>query len=77
MRSTTRRTGDRFCTAVYLRVEPSAQGVDVTLANGGHPPALILRDDGRVEPVSGETGMLLGLFPDAIDRRPAGPPAAR
>lgn len=59
------RTGDRFCTAVYLRVEPSDEGVDVTLANAGHPPALILRDDGRVEPVSGETGMLLGLFPDA------------
>lgn len=59
------RTGDRFCTAVYLRIQPSPRGVDVTLANGGHPPALILRDDGRVEPVSGETGMLLGLFPDA------------
>ena len=59
------RTGDRFCTAVYLRLVPGAAGVDVTLANAGHPPALILRDDGRVEPVSGETGMLLGLFPDA------------
>ena len=59
------RTGDRFCTAVYLRVEPGPEGVDVTLANGGHPPALILRDNGRVEQVTGETGMLLGLFPDA------------
>lgn len=59
------RTGDRFCTAVYLRLEPSADGVDVTLGNAGHPPALVLRDDGRVEPVAGETGMLLGLFPDA------------
>ena len=59
------RTGDRFCTAVYLRVEPSVDGVDVTLSNAGHPPALLLRDDGRVEPVVAETGMLLGLFPDA------------
>ena len=59
------RTGDRFCTAVYLRIEPSRSGVQVTLANGGHPPPLILRDDGRVEMVDRDTGMLLGLFPDA------------
>jgi serine phosphatase RsbU (regulator of sigma subunit) len=65
------RTGDRFCSAVYLRLEPSPEGVDVTLANAGHPPALLLRDDGRVEVVDGETGMLLGLFPDAeIVERP-------
>lgn len=59
------RTGDRFCTAVYLRLEPSATGIKVTLANGGHPPALLLRDDGRVEAVEIASGMLLGLFPDA------------
>jgi serine phosphatase RsbU (regulator of sigma subunit) len=43
----------------------------VTLANGGHPPAMILRDHGEVEPVEGESGMLLGLFPDAsiVDQR--------
>jgi serine phosphatase RsbU (regulator of sigma subunit) len=59
------KTGDRFCTAVYLRLRPSPSGLSITLANGGHPPALILRDDGRVEAVACETGMLLGLFPDA------------
>lgn len=59
------RTGDRFCTAVYLRLEPSETGIRVTLANGGHPPALLLRDDGRVEAVEGASGMLLGLFPEA------------
>jgi serine phosphatase RsbU (regulator of sigma subunit) len=58
------RTGDRFCTAVYLRLVPSRDGVDVTLASGGHPPALILRDDGRIEAVDAEAGMLLGLFPE-------------
>jgi serine phosphatase RsbU (regulator of sigma subunit) len=58
------RTGDRFCSAVYLRLEPSAGGVDVTLANGGHPPALVLRDDGRVEAIDQEPGLLLGLFPE-------------
>lgn len=59
------RTGDRFATALYLRLEPSPGGVKVTLANGGHPPAIVLRDDGAVEVVDGSTGMLLGLFPDA------------
>jgi serine phosphatase RsbU (regulator of sigma subunit) len=59
------KTGDRFCTAVYLELRPSPTGLDITLANGGHPPALLLRDDGSVEAVDGETGMLLGLFPDA------------
>jgi serine phosphatase RsbU (regulator of sigma subunit) len=59
------RTDDRFCTAVYLRVVPGPKGVSVTLANGGHPPPLILRDNGTVEAIDGATGMLLGLFPDA------------
>ncbi len=59
------RTGDRFCTAMYLRLRPSSTGIKVTMANGGHPPALLLRDDGRVEEVKAATGMLLGLFPDA------------
>jgi serine phosphatase RsbU (regulator of sigma subunit) len=59
------KTGDRFCTAVYLELEPSESGLQVTLANGGHPPALLLRDDGSVEAIDGEAGMLLGLFPDA------------
>ena len=60
------RTLDRFCTAVYLSVVPCGDGdVAVTLANGGHPPALVLRDSGRVEAIEGVPGMLLGLFPDA------------
>ncbi len=59
------RTGDRFCTAVFLRLVPTAVGVAVTLSNGGHPPPLVLRDDGTVEAVGGTGGMPLGLFPDA------------
>ena len=59
------RAGDRFCTAVYLDLRPSSAGVDVTLASGGHPPGLVLRDDGRVEVVESGGGLLLGLFPDA------------
>ncbi|MBW3615296.1 MAG: SpoIIE family protein phosphatase [Actinobacteria bacterium] len=59
------RTGDRFCTAVFLRLVPTALGVVVTLANAGHPPPLVLREDARVESVGGTGGMPLGLFPDA------------
>lgn len=58
------RTGDRFCTAVYLRLVPAPGGVDVRLASGGHPPALILREAGRVEAVACGGGLLLGLFPE-------------
>lgn len=56
---------ERFCTAVYLRLEAIPGGIGVTLARAGHPPALILRDDGSVEAVDGTEGMLLGVVPDA------------
>jgi sigma-B regulation protein RsbU (phosphoserine phosphatase) len=36
----------------------------VTLAGGGHPPALALRADGTVEAVSTTGGQLIGLLPD-------------
>jgi hypothetical protein len=55
---------DRFLTAVYATLEPKADGVvPVTLCSGGHPPALILRDDESVEVLDRATGMLLGVFP--------------
>ncbi|MDQ3106785.1 MAG: serine/threonine-protein phosphatase [Actinomycetota bacterium] len=64
------RTGDRFCSAVHLRLSPTVTGVEVVLANGGHPPALVLRHDGRVEAVDQEPGLLLGLFEETgIDQR--------
>jgi serine phosphatase RsbU (regulator of sigma subunit) len=62
------RTEDRFCTAVYaaLRVVPDGGGgVDVTIASGGHPPAMVLRDDGVVEGRHLDVGLLLGPFEDA------------
>jgi serine phosphatase RsbU (regulator of sigma subunit) len=55
---------ERFCTAVILRLRCHSDGVEVTIASGGHPPALILRDDGGVETAEGATGMLLGVAPD-------------
>ncbi len=59
------RSDDRFCTAVYLRMQPSSTGVEVVLSRGGHPPPLVLRDDGRVEAMDCSAGLPLGMFPDA------------
>ncbi len=55
---------DRFCTALYGRLDPVAGGVRVTLANGGHPPALVRRASGQIETLRGH-GPLLGVFPAA------------
>jgi serine phosphatase RsbU (regulator of sigma subunit) len=45
-------------------LSPRADGsVDVELALGGHPPALVLRGDGQVD-VVGRFGSLLGAYPD-------------
>jgi len=66
---------DRFCTALYGRFEPIADGIQLTLACGGHPAPLVRHADGRVELVR-TRGPLLGVFDDAefpetsIDLRP-------
>jgi phosphoserine phosphatase RsbU/P len=54
----------RFCTAVFgvLAAVPDGSFA-VTLAGGGHPPALALRTDGSVEAVSTTGGQLIGLLP--------------
>jgi len=56
--------GTRFLTMVYLWVRPHADGIDYVMANGGHPPAIVVRTDGRVEEVKPE-GTILGVFPDS------------
>jgi PAS domain S-box-containing protein len=54
----------RFCTAAFLRVEPSAAGgARVTMSCGGHPEPVLLRPDGRIE-VMPCRGTLLGMFPE-------------
>jgi serine phosphatase RsbU (regulator of sigma subunit) len=55
---------DRFLTAVLAHVEPVDGGVNVVLASGGHPPALVLRDDESVTAVDSESGTLLGTLID-------------
>ncbi|MFI6727564.1 SpoIIE family protein phosphatase [Streptomyces atratus] len=56
------QTGSRFLSLLYgeLTVDPGVAGARCTVASAGHPPALHLFADGRVEPAS-EPQMLLGI----------------
>lgn len=54
---------ERFCTAVCAHLRVDTDTARMTIASGGHPPPLIRRRDGGVEPVDGD-GMLLGAFDD-------------
>lgn len=55
----------QLCTALFgiLDTRPDG-GFDLTIAGGGHPPALWLRPDGVAE-IYPRGGMLLGAMPDA------------
>jgi PAS domain S-box-containing protein len=55
---------DRFCTALYGRLDPVAAGIRVTLACGGHPSPLVRRASGEIEALR-RHGPLLGVFPAA------------
>jgi PAS domain S-box-containing protein len=54
---------DRFCSAVFVRLVPTEDGVRAEIASGGHPQPLLVRADGAVEEVP-SGGLLLGLWPD-------------
>ena len=45
----------------YARLRPRGEDAQVTVSLGGHPPPVILRATGRVEPL-GTPGTLLGVF---------------
>ncbi len=66
---------DRFCTALYGRLDPVAGGLRVALACGGHPPPLVRRASGQIDALRAH-GPLLGVFSDAqfpevtVDLRP-------
>ncbi|MFF4174057.1 PP2C family protein-serine/threonine phosphatase [Streptomyces sp. NPDC001744] len=57
----------RYCTAVFGVVDTGADPDRpvVRLASGGHPPALVLRADGRAEFLPTPGGLLVGIVPDA------------
>ncbi len=53
-----------YCTAVFGVLQPDGDGFGVTLATGGHPPALAVRADGTVEPIHPAGGQLIGILRD-------------
>lgn len=57
----------RFCTVVFGLLTPDGDhgGFRVTLAGGGHPPALLIRADGTACPLPTPGGQLIGVLPDA------------
>jgi serine phosphatase RsbU (regulator of sigma subunit)/PAS domain-containing protein len=60
----TQRAGTEFCTVcVASLTRRDDGGTTLRVALGGHPPAIVLRADGRVEE-HGEPGTLIGVFPD-------------
>ena len=60
----------RFCTIACVHLDTSRPAIRVTVACGGHPPALLRRADGSAEEV-GSAGTLLGLVsdPELSDQR--------
>jgi serine phosphatase RsbU (regulator of sigma subunit) len=57
------RAGSEFCTVCLCRLVVDGERGVLTVALGGHPPALVLRASGVVEAV-GDAGTLLGVFAD-------------
>lgn len=57
----------RFCTVIFGLLTPDGDegGFHVTLASGGHPPALLMRADGHADDLPTPGGQLIGALPDA------------
>lgn len=56
----------RYCTAIVGLLTPEADGsCSVTMATGGHPPALLLRADGTTDIQHTPGGQLVGALPHA------------
>ncbi|MFI9343965.1 SpoIIE family protein phosphatase [Streptomyces sp. NPDC052773] len=57
----------RFCTVLFGLLTPDDEegGFRITLAGGGHPPALLLRADGTADHLPTPGGQLIGILPDA------------
>jgi sigma-B regulation protein RsbU (phosphoserine phosphatase) len=51
-----------FCTVLFGVITRGADGFDVEIATGGHPPPLLLRADGSAGYVPIDGGQAVGLF---------------
>ncbi|MFE6961554.1 PP2C family protein-serine/threonine phosphatase [Streptomyces sp. NPDC057696] len=60
-------TDPRFCTVLFGLLIPEGDdgGFRITLASGGHPPALLIRADGTADYLPTPGGQLIGVLPDA------------
>jgi len=69
----------RYCTVIFGILTPAAAGYTVTLASGGHPPALLIRADGTADFQPTPGGTLVGVIPDApfVTRTSSKPSASR
>ena len=56
---------NRFCTACCVRLRRSGTDARVTVATGGHPLPLVLREDGSID-VAGTPGTIIGVFEDPV-----------
>ncbi|MFD3546952.1 SpoIIE family protein phosphatase [Streptomyces sp. NPDC058655] len=61
-------TDPRYCTVIYGRLSPDGPcgRFTVTLAGGGHPPALLMRSDGTADHLPTPGGQLIGALPDVL-----------
>jgi phosphoserine phosphatase RsbU/P len=60
-----------FATVIVGTLRPTPEGVEVHLASGGHPPALVLRSSGDTSEVSTAGGQAVGMIrnPDFMSVR--------
>ncbi|RFC75110.1 SpoIIE family protein phosphatase [Streptomyces sp. AcE210] len=60
-------TDPRFCTVLFGLLTPDGDhgGFRISLAGGGHPPALLMRADGTADYLPTPGGQLIGVLPDA------------
>ena len=67
-RALLRAKTERFTTGVFVRLDLAAERDEIvaSIASAGHPPALIVRADGRIEESPGR-GILLGVMDFQID----------
>lgn len=52
----------RFVSAIVAQVTPGTRRTSVDLASAGHPPAVVVRENGTIQRL-GSTGMVLGVAP--------------
>ncbi|TKK90430.1 PAS domain S-box protein [Herbidospora galbida] len=55
----------RYCTVIFGVLTRDGDGFTVTLASGGHPPALLLRGDGGAAYLHTPGGLLVGIMAEA------------